>query len=174
ANVARAASRSGFPFRVTTNDPIAAHLEQVVLADAHLRTATGERSERSTDDCLGEGRPLAADAALADAGSPAASVVAGGLAEEAIGMLVGVSEGSAWTSFGTGSPSQASSLLLTGEGTLVGPELFEATSDLRPGAERTGVLGVNRLLLAAVVVILIGSGVALVAGVDLAATLAGR
>lgn len=174
SHVAGAAARSGVPIRVTANDPLATHLSEIALADAHLRTATEERSERSRAEYLGEGRPLAAAVALAEAGSPAASFVAGGLAEEAVAMLVGASEGSAWTSFGTASASQASSVLLTGEGTLVGPELFEATSDLRPGAERTGVMGVNRLLLASVVIILAGSGAALVAGVDLASTLAGR
>lgn len=174
AHVARASARSGVPFRVTANDPVVAHLAEITLADAHRQTATEERSERSRADYVGEGRPVAAAAALADAGSPAASFVAGGLGEEAMAMLVGASEGSAWTSFGTASPSQASAIMLTGEGTLVGPELFQATSNLRPGAERIGVLGTNRLLVAAVIIILAGSAVALLAGVDLAATLAGR
>jgi hypothetical protein len=76
---------------------------------------------------------------------------------------------------GTASASQAGSLLLTGQGTLVGPELYQAPSDLRSvGHERTGVLAANRLLLLALAVLLLGSGLAVVAGVDLAAPLAGR
>jgi hypothetical protein len=57
----------------------------------------------------------------------------------------------------------------------VGPELYQAPSDLRAaGHARVGVLAANRLLFAAVAVIVVGSLVTLVGGVDLAAALAGR
>lgn len=172
--VARAAARSGVPFHVTTNDPVAAHLGVLTIKDAHRRTATEEREERSSALYLGEGRATAAAAALADGGAPAAAFVAGGLGEEGLLLLTGAGQGAAWTSFGTAAPSQASSVLLTGEGALIGPELFQATSDLHPGPERTGVLGSNRLVLTAVAVILLGSLTGLLADVDLAAALAGR
>ena len=61
------------------------------------------------------------------------------------------------------------------DGTRIGPELYQAASDVRAGGhERTGVLAANRLLAGAVVVIVVGSAVALAGGVDLAAALAGR
>lgn len=173
AIVAHAAARSGVPFRVTANDLVAAHLGQVTLEDAHRRTATGERAHLSRAEYLGEGRPVAAAAALAGEGTSAA-FVAGGLSEEATLQLSGNARDAAWTSFGTAAPSQVPAVLLTGEGTLIGPELFQAPSDLQVGAERTGVMAANRLLLAAVGVILLGSLVTLAAGIDLATILAGR
>jgi hypothetical protein len=58
---------------------------------------------------------------------------------------------------------------------LVGPELYQAPSDLRSaGHERTGVLATNRLIVAALVTMLLGSLLAVGAGVDLAGPLAGR
>ncbi|MGH2456522.1 MAG: DUF6754 domain-containing protein [Candidatus Limnocylindria bacterium] len=174
-HAARAAARSGVPLRVTANDPVAIHLAEMALADAHRRTATLEREERSSAEYLGEGRAVAAGAALADSAAPATAFVMGGLAEEALILLEGEARDAAWTSFGTASPSQAGSVLLTGEGALAGPELFQAGSDLRgAGHERTGVLAANRLLMAALAVIVIGSVAAVASGVDVAATLAGR
>ncbi len=171
--VARAAARSGVPLRVTTNDPVAAAMADMLLADAHRRTETPERRDRSTAEYVGEGRATAAATALASGGSPAANFVAGGLGEESLLLLHGASRGAAWTSFGTAAPSQASSVLLTGEGTMIGPELFQATSDHGVRAERTGVLAANRLIGAAVAVIVIGSVLAWVAGVDVTAALVG-
>lgn len=174
-HVARAAARAGVPLRVTANDIVAAHLADVTLVDAHRRTETEERAERSSAEFVGEGRAAAAYAALADAGSPAAAFVDGGLGEEALLLLQGAGDGASWTSFGTASASQAAAVLLTGDGTLIGPELYQAPSDLRSaGHERTGVFAANRLILAAVAVIALGSLVAIAAGVDLAGPLTGR
>lgn len=173
--VARAAARAGVPLRVTANDIVAAHLAGVALVDAHRRTETEERQERSTAEYIGEGRAAAAYTALADAGLPAAAFVDGGLGEEALLVLHGAGEGAAWTSFGTASASQAAAILLTGDGALIGPELYQAPSDLRSaGHERTGVLAANRLILVAVAVIALGSLLAVGAGVELAGPLAGR
>lgn len=174
ALVARAAARSGVPLRVTSNDPVTVQLAEAVLADAHRRTDTLERRDRSSAEFLGEGRATAAAAAMARGGSPAANFVAGSLEEEGLLLLHGGSRGAAWTSFGTAAASQASSVLLTGEGTMIGPEPFQATSDLRGRSDRTGVLAANRLINAALAVIVLGSLVAWVAGLDVAAALAGR
>jgi hypothetical protein len=174
AVVARAAARSGVPLRVTANDPVAVTLAEQVLAEAHRRTETQERRERSVADYLGEGRATSAAAALARAGSPAATFVVGSVQEEALVLLHGASRGAAWTSFGTAEASQAGSVLLTGEGTMIGPEPFQATSDLRGRSDRTGVLAANRVLVAALAVILLGSLAAWTTGADVAALLAGR
>lgn len=173
-HAARAAARAGVPFRVTANDPLTAQMGAAALAEAHRSTATQEREQRSSSEFVGEGRAVAAAAAIADGAAPVAAFAAGGLSEEALLLLVGTSHGAAWTSFGTAAPSQAGSVLMTGDGTLIGPELLQATSDLQPGPERTAVLAANRLLGAAIALVLIGSAAALVGGIDLAAILAGR
>lgn len=171
--VARAAARSGVPLRVSTNDPVAAHMADLVLDDAHRRTETLERRDRSSTDYLGEGRAAAAAAAMAPAGSPAAAFVAGSLSEEGLLLLDGSARRAASTSFGTADASQATSVLLTGEGTMVGPELFAATSDARGRSDRTAVTATNRVVLAAAAVVVIGSLAAWVAGIDVAAALVG-
>jgi len=174
-HVARAAARAGVPLRVTANDVVAVHLAEGTLADAHRQTETEERRLRSRAEFTGEGRAVPAAAALGELAAPAAAFADGGLGEESLVMLDGVATGAAWTSFGTATVSQVASVLLSGEGTLVGPELYQAPSDLRAaGHARVGVLAANRLLFAAVVVIVVGSLVTLVGGVDLAAALAGR
>lgn len=171
--VARSAARSGVPLRVTANDPVAVQMADQLLADAHRRTETPERRERSVAEYVGEGRATAAAAAVARGGAPAATFVAGSLAEEGLILLHGASRGAAWTSFGTAEASQATSVLLTGEGTMIGPELYQATSDLRGRADRTAVRAANRIILAALAVIVIGSVAAIVGGADLASVLAG-
>jgi len=171
--VARSAARSGVPLRVTTNDPVAQHMADLVLDEAHHRTETLERRDRSRAEYLGEGRATAASAAMLPAGSPAATFVAGGLAEEGLLMLDASARRAASTSFGTADASQATSVLLTGEGTMVGPELFQAASDLRGRSDRTGVTAANRIVLAAVATITIGSLAAWLAGIDVAAALVG-
>jgi hypothetical protein len=174
-HVARAAARAGVPLRVTASDQVAVHLAQGALDAAHRATETEERQEQSTTEYIGEGRGAAAAIALAEAGAPAAAFVDGGLAEEAMLLLNGAQEGAAWTSFGTATASQAGSVLLEGEGSLIGPELYQAPSDLRPsGLERTGVLAANRIIVAALVVVVLGSLLAVVGGLDPAASLAGR
>jgi hypothetical protein len=101
--------------------------------------------------------------------------VNGGLSEESLILLEASARGGAWTSFGTAVPSQAASVLLTGDGALIGPELYQAPSDLRSaGHDRTAVLAANRLIAAAVAAIAIASLVAIVTGVELAGPLAGR
>jgi hypothetical protein len=174
-HVARAAARAGVPLRVTANDIVAVHLAEGTLAEAHRLTETEERRRRARAEFTGEGRAVPAAAALAGQDAPAAAFADGGLAEESLLLLDGVANGAAWTRFGTASTSQIASVLLQGEGTLVGPELFQAPSDLRgSGHARTGVLAANRLILAAVVVIVVGSAIVVGAGVDFAAALAGR
>jgi hypothetical protein len=174
-HVARAAAGAGVPLRVTANDPVAVHLAEVVLAEAHRSTQTPERAERSEAQYLGEGRPAIAGMALAEPVTPEAAFVAGGTAEESLLLLEGTLSGASWTSVGTAAPSQAASVLLTADGALIGPELYQASSDLRAtGHDRTGVLASNRLILAVSAVLLIGSAAAIAAGVDLAGALAGR
>ena len=175
AHVARASARAGVPLRVSANDPVAIQLAQGALDAAHRTTETEERQERSTSEYLGEGRGVAAAVALAEADTPAAAFVDGGLAEEALLLLDGAQAGAAWTSFGTATPSQAGSVLLEGDGNLVGPELYQAPSDLRAaGPERIAVLAANRVIVAALVTIVLGSLLAVAGGADLAGVLAGR
>lgn len=174
-HVARAAASAGVPLQVTANDPVAVHLAEAVLADAHRSTQTPERAERSGALYLGEGRPAVAGMSLADPVKAQAAFVAGGMGEESLLLLEGTLPGASWTSVGTAAASQAASVLLTAEGALIGPELYEASSDLRAtGHDRTGVLASNRLILVVIAVLGIGSALALAAGVDLAGPLAGR
>jgi Domain of unknown function (DUF6754) len=174
-HVARAAARAGVPLRVTASDPVAIHLAEGALDAAHRATETEERQERSTTEYVGEGRPAAAAVSLAEAGAPAAAFVGGGLAEEALLLLDGAQDGAAWSSFGTAVASQAGSVLLEGDGTLIGPELYQAPSDLRPGGmDRIAVLAANRIILAALVTIVLGSLLAVAGGMDLAGVLVGR
>ncbi len=154
-------------------DPAVRWLVAALLAEAHRRTDTLERRDRSTTEYLGEGRATVAAAALATGGSPAANLVAGGLGEDGLLLLAGSARGAAWTSFGTAAPSQAASVLLTGGGAMIGPELFQATSDNGARADRTGILAANRLVWAALAVIGIGSLLAWLAGVDVTAALVG-
>jgi hypothetical protein len=174
-HVARAAARAGVPLRVTANDPVAVYEAQGALDAAHQATETEERQERSTTEYVGEGRAAAAAIAMAEAGAPAAAFVDGSLAEEALLLLDGAQHGAAWTSFGTAAPSQAGSVLLEGDGTLIGPEMYQAPSDLRAaGHGRTAVLAANRIIVGALVTIALGSLLAVAGGMDLAGVLAGR
>ncbi len=183
-HVARVAARAGVPLTVTTNDPVAAHLAAASLAAAHERTATPERLGRSGVTFVGEGRATEAARALAardEAGqldtavtTHAMSLVLGGTAEEGLLLMMGAAEGDAATTFGTASASEATSVMLTAEGTLIGPELFAAGSDLRPGPARAGVLAANRLIWLAIAVLVIGSLLQVLGVVDIAGFLVGR
>jgi hypothetical protein len=174
-HVARAAARSGVPLRITANDPVAVFLAGTAVAEAHRRTATEEREQRARAEYLGEGRAASAAASLSEAGAPATAFVMGGLAEEALLLLEGESRGAAWTSYGTAAASQASSVLLEGGGTLVGPELYQAPSDLGASRhERTAVQAFNRIVVGALAVLLLASVAGWVIGFDLAPLLAGR
>jgi hypothetical protein len=161
SHVARAASRGGVPLTVSTNDPVAEIIAAEAVAESHRRTATVERSGRSRVEYIGEGRAAAAGSALAG-GEGGAAFFAGGLDEEALLLLDGMAAGSAASSLGTASAGQASSLLLEGDGVLIGPQLYQAPADLRAGGfERTMVLAGNRLIWIALAVLLVGSVVAL-------------
>lgn len=175
SHVARAAARSGVPMEVTLNDPVAALLAQSSLRDAHRRTETLERLGRSRVVYLGEGRATAAAHALAGESRPGASFVMGGLAEESLLLLDGAAAGARSTSFGTASASEASSVLLEAEGTLVGPELYHAPSDLGHNAgDRIAVFAANRLALAALAILLAGSALVVIGRIDLVPVLVGH
>lgn len=179
-HVAHLSARAGVPLEVTTNDPVAAQLAESLVSAAHVRTRTLERAGRSRVTYVGEGRATEAARALAGAGAagrittgPAArhatSHMLGAVGEEGLLLMLGSAAGEASTTYGTAEPSQAPSVLLLGEGTLVGPELFEAAADLRPGDARAGVLAANRLIWLSVLVLTLGSllqalGVANIAG----------
>jgi len=174
-HIARAAARSGVPLRVTTNDPVAAHLAAVTLDEAHARTETLERAERSSVAFLGEGRATAAAAALMLSEPASASFVAGGMAEEALLLTVGSVANAAWSSVGTAVASEAVTVELVGDGTMIGAELFHAPSDLHAGHhERTGAQAANRLIVASIVILVVGSLAAFVGGVDVTGAIAGH
>ena len=88
--------------------------------------------------------------------------------------MLGSATGQASTTFGSADVSQAPSVLLLGDGTLVGPELFEAASDLRPGEARAAVLAANRLIWLAVLVLVVGSILQLLGWANIAGFLVGR
>lgn len=161
SHVARAASRGGVPLAISTNDPVVEVIAGEAVAESHRRTATVERTGRSRVEYLGEGRAVAAGRALAS-GEAGAAFVAGGLEEEGLLLLDGFASGSAASTLGTATAVQASSLLLEGEGVLLGPQLYQAPADLRTGGfERTIVLAANRLIWLALAVLVIGSLLAL-------------
>jgi hypothetical protein len=184
-HVAHLAARSAVPLEVTTNDPVTAYLADSLVAAAHVRTETTERAARSHVTYVGEGRATEAARALAGGGragrvttgpgaTQATSHVLGSVGEEGMLLMLGSAAGQASTTFGSADVSQASSVLLLGEGTLVGPELFEAASDLRPGEARAGVLAGNRLIWVAVVVLVLGSILQLLGWANIAGFLVGR
>jgi hypothetical protein len=183
-HVARAAARAGIPLEVTSNDPLTVHLADSQLSAAHDRTGTAERAGRSNVAYVGEGRATEAARALAGsggmeliAGGPAAahglSMLVGGVGEEGLLLMMGAAAGEASTVYGTADATQATSVLLSGEGTLVGPELYDAVAELRPGPARAGVLAGNRLIWLIVAVLVAGSLLQL-AHVDIAGFLLGR
>ncbi len=175
AHVARAAARSGVPIEVSANDPVAAILAESTVLDAHRATDTAERARRSRVTYLGEGRATAAGRALADEREHGAAFTMGGLAEESLLLLDAMADGSSSASLGTAAASQATSLLLEGEGILLGPELYQAPADLSAaGHDRVGVFAGNRLTWFALVLLVIGSGLALFAGLDVASFLVGH
>ena len=167
AHVARAAARHGVPLRVVTNDPLAEAIAEELLSDTHRRTETTERRGRSRAEFVGEGRaPLAAHA-IATASRPGVAFTVGGLSEEGLLVVHGLAARAGTSSSGTANPGQASSVLLTSDATLVGPQLFQAPADVRAGApERLVSLAANRLLWAAIVVLLAGTALALGGVVD--------
>jgi hypothetical protein len=174
-HVADAAARAGVPLRVTTNDPVAALFAGATLAGAHQRTATPERASAAAVEYVGEGRPAAAAFALATARPHGVAMVAGGLGEEAMLLLDGVLGDAEWSFAATASASQSAGPLLSGDGTLTGPELFQASGDLGPASHaRTAVLAANQLIWAAVGILLAGSLITWAGGPQVAAFLTGR
>jgi len=174
-HLARAAARAGVPLRVTANDPVTVLLADAALAAAHRRTATPERAAASTVEYLGEGRALAAGAALRDARPHGVVMVAGSLGEEGVLLLDGLISDAHWSVAGTASPSQPAGPLLVADGTLIGPELLQAAGEIEDGGyARTAVLAANRLIWTAIAILLVGSLVGLAGGPQMAEFLAGR
>jgi hypothetical protein len=173
--VAEAAARAGVPLQVTTNDPVAAIFAEATLAGAHRRTATPERASASTVEYIGEGRAVAAASALAGATTHGLAVVAGGLAEEGLLLLDGVLGDAEWSFAGTASAGQAAGPLLNGDGSLIGPQLFQAAGEISASSHaRASVLAANRLIWTVIGVLLPGSVVAWAGGPQVAQFLAGR
>lgn len=173
--VAGSAARAGVPLLVTTNDPVAALLAEATLAGAHERTATPERASASRVEYIGEGRALAAATALAGARAHGVAVVAGGLAEEGLLLFDGVLGDAEWSVAGTASAGQAAGPLLEGDGSLIGPELLQASGEVSTtGSARAAVLAANRLIWTVIGVLLLGSVVAWAGGPQVAEFLAGR
>jgi hypothetical protein len=174
-HVAEAAARAGVPLLVTVNDPVAAILARATLAGAHRRTATPERGSASTVEYLGEGRAVAAAAALARSRPHGVAIVAGGLAEDGLLVLEGLLAAAQWGAAGTAGASQAAGPLLLADGSLIGPKLFQAAGEVSAGGQaRTAVLAANRLIWGVIAVLLVGSLVAWAGGPQVAEFLAGR
>lgn len=167
-HAARAAARHAVPLRVITNDPLAEAIADELLDDAHRRTETNERRGRSRAEFIGEGRAPVAGHAVAAESRPGVAFTVGGLGEEGLLVVHGHAERASTSSSGTANPSQATSLLLSSDATLVGPQLFQAPADVRAGApERLTSLAANRLLWAAITVLMVGTALALGGIVDL-------
>jgi hypothetical protein len=168
-HIGRAAARSGVPLRILTNDPLAAVAASTTIESAHASTATPERSGRSRTVFVGEGRATPAGLAMTARARPAAAFAFGSLREEAQLHLDGLGGAGSLTS-GTAEPSQPMTLLLASPASLIGPELYQAPSDLRADVtERTSVLAANRLIGLAIVAIAVGGALAFLAGFDPAA-----
>jgi hypothetical protein len=166
-HVARAAARSGVPLRVLVNDALAGVAADASLDTAHRRTATLERLGRSRIVVAGEGRQALSGLAMTARSRPAAAVALGSLREEGTLLLAGLRSGSGSLSAGTAEAAQAPTTLLVEGGSLIGPELFTAAADLRADAnERMMVMAANRILIAAVAVLVVGSVLALAGVVD--------
>jgi hypothetical protein len=173
-HVARAAARSGVPLRVLVNDPLAGVAADAALDSAHRRTATLERLARSRIVVTGEGRPALGGLAMTARARPAAALALGSLREESALLLEGLRNGGGSLSAGTAEASQAPTPLLAGGGALVGPQLFTAAADLRADPhERTMVMAANRIIVVAIVVLAVGSALALAGVIEPSALLLG-
>ena len=157
-HVVRAAARSGVAMRVLVNDPLAEVAARATLDAAHESTSTRERVSRSRVVLVGEGRPVIAGLVMTTKARPAAAIALGSLREEGMLHLDGL-RGTAGTLIaGTAESGQAAAPLLAEGGALVGPELLQAAADLRADVnERATVLAANRLIVAAVAVLVVGS-----------------
>jgi hypothetical protein len=90
-------------------------------------------------------------------------------------MLEGHLAGAAWSVAGTAGAAQAAGPLLLADGSLIGPELFQAAGEISAGGQaRTAVLAANRLIWGVIVVLLICSVLAWAGGPQVADFLAGH
>ena len=166
-HVARAAARSGVPLRVLTNDPLAGVAAAAAVEAAHASTSTLERVGRSRIVMVGEGRLAAAGLVMTARARPASAFAVGSLREEATLHLDGLNGGAGSLTAATAEVGQAPAAMLARGGALIGPELFQAPADLRADVnERTMVLAANRLIYAAVGILLAGSALALAGVID--------
>lgn len=166
-HVGRAAARSGVPLRVLTNDPLAAVAARATVESAHATTATRERSARSRTVFVGEGRSVPAGLAMTTRARPAAAFAVGSLREEAQLHLEGLGGGAGSLTSATAEPSQAATALIASPTALIGPELYQAASDLRADVtQRTAMLAANRLVGLAVAALAVGGALAFLAGID--------
>ena len=166
-HIGRAAARSGVPLRILTNDPMAGVAAAATVASAHASTATRERSARSRIVFVGEGRSVPAGLAMTARARPAAAFAFGSLREEAQLHLEGLGGGAGSLTAGTAEPSQPMTLVLASPAALIGPELYQASADLRADViERATILAGNRLMALAAASLVLGGALAFVAGVD--------
>lgn len=173
-HVARAAARGGVPLRVLTNDALVGVLAAATVDAAHASTATPERLGRSRIVVVGEGRPALGGLAMAARARPAAAFAFGSLREEALLHLDGLGAGAGSLAIASAEAGQSPALLLGGGAALIGPEPYQASADLRASVEdRTMVFAGNRLLGLALIVIVVGSILALAGIVDPRDLLAG-
>ena len=171
-HVVRAAARSGVPLDVTTNDPIAAVLADGVVADAHRRTETLERTTRSDVQFVGEGRVTAAGRAAAGMAEGGTSFMLGDVALEGPILLHAVAARTTSATLGTTEAALTGQVLLEGDGRLIGPELYLAATDLEGGTvERAAALAHNRLLILAAAALVLGEVLDASGIVDLAGAL---
>lgn len=156
-HLSRAAARAGVSLRVTSNDPVAVLLADELLDRAHRGAETTHQRGHARVTFDGEGRPAAGALAMSVDARPGVVVVAGALGEEAL-LTQAPAIDAPWSSLGSASPSQLAGPLLNGGGSLLGAELFAATSDLvGPGQQRIATHAANRLLAAVVLVLLAGA-----------------
>ena len=174
AHVARAAARSGVPLRVLTNDPMAGVVAAATLDAGHASTDTLERSTRSRVVMVGEGRQAGAGLVMTTRARPAAAFALGSLREEATLHLEGLRGGAGALAAGTAEAAQAASVLVGGGGAMIGPEPFQAASDLRADVnERTMVLAANRLIVLVTAGLAIGAALSLTGILDVPTLMTG-
>ena len=158
-HVARAAARSGVPLRVLVERPAGGRHRRGgprcrPPSDGHDRAPGRVAHRRLRGGPSGVGRARD-DRARAPGGrdSPSAACARTGTL-----LLEGLRSGGGSLSAGTAEAAQAPTTLLAGGGVLLGAELFTAAADLRADpTERTMVMAANRLLVAALAVLAVGS-----------------
>jgi hypothetical protein len=97
------------------------------------------------------------------------------MAEEGLLVFDGTLRDADWSVAGTASAAQAAGPLLNGDGSLIGPELLQASGEVaHDGSARAAVLAANRLIWTVIGILLLGSVVAWAGGPQVAEFLAGR